>query len=130
VKLLGIHIDQELRWKAQAVAALGKGQHWLMQMGRLAKVSKGISATLMWQLYVSTALPRILYGADVFLTPTQHRPGVTLEKDNRAIVRQIESIQCHKAIAITGRMSLSPVDALDTHTHLLPVHLLIDKVLY
>ena len=47
VKLLGIHIDQELQWKAQAAAALGKGQYWLMQMGRLTRVSKGIStATL------------------------------------------------------------------------------------
>jgi ribonuclease HI len=34
------------------------------------------------------------------------------------------------AISITGGMASSPGDALDAHAHLLPVHLLIDKVLY
>ena len=130
VKLLGIHIDQELRWKAQAAAALGKGQHRLMQMGRLARVSKGISTALMRRLYVSTALPRIMYGGDVFLTPTQHRPGAMLEKNNQAIVRQLASIQRRVAILITSGMASSLADALDVHAHLLPVHLLIDKVLY
>jgi hypothetical protein len=37
VKLLGIHINNELRWKEQAAATLGKGQDWLIQFGRLAK---------------------------------------------------------------------------------------------
>ena len=129
VKLLGLYIDQELRWKAQGAAALGKGQNWLLKLGRLARVSKGIPARLMRRLYISTAIPTMLYGADIFLTPARHNPGATLEKDNRAIIKQIASIQRRAALMITGGMASSPADALDAHANLLPVSLLIDKVL-
>jgi ribonuclease HI len=130
VKLLGFHIDQELRWKAQGASALGKGQNWLVQVGWLAKVSKGIAAALMQHLYISTALPRILYGADVFLAPTQHNPGAMLKRDNRAIVAKMASIQRRAAIMITGAMTSTPADILDAHAYLLPIPLLIDKALH
>ena len=129
VKLLGIHIDQELRWKEQSAAALRKGQDWLLQFGRLAKVSKGISMKLTRRLYISMAIPRIFYGADFFLTPTQHKPGATLKKDNRAIITRLASIQCRAAIMITGAMSSTPGDLLDAHADLTPVPILVDKML-
>ena len=93
VKLLGIHINNKLRWKEQAAAALGKGQDWLIQFGRLAKVSKGVATKHRQQLYTSVAIPRIYYGTDIFLAPTQHNPGATLKKDNQAVVTKLKSIQ-------------------------------------
>jgi ribonuclease HI len=130
VKLLGIHIDRELRWKEQAAAALGKGQDWLVQFGRLAKVTKGTSAKNIRQLYTSIALPRILYGADFFLSPTQRRPGATLKKDNRAIITKLKSVQRRAAIMITGATATTPGDLLDAHADLIPMALLIDKHLH
>ena len=129
VKLLGIYIDQELRWKEQSAAALRKGQDWLLQFGRLAKVSKGISMKLTRRLYISMAIPRIFYGANVFLTPTQHKPGATLKKDNRAIITRLTSIQRRAAIMITGAMSSTPGDLLDAHADLIPIPILVDKML-
>ena len=130
VKLLGIHINNELRWKEQAAAALGKGQDWLIQFGRLAKVSKGTSTRNIHQLYIAIALPQMLYGADIFLTPTQHNPGATLKKDNRAIITKLRSVQRRAAIMITGAMVTTAGDVLDAHANLLPIHLLIDKNLH
>jgi ribonuclease HI len=130
VKLLGIHIDQELRWKEQAAAALGKGQDWLVQFGRLARVSKGVSMKYVRRLYISIALPRMLYGADIFLAPAQHNPGATLKKDNRAVIAKISSVQRRAAVMITGAMSATPGDMLDVHANLLLVHILVDKLLH
>ena len=45
VKFLGLHIDNELRWKEkeQIVVAIGKGREWLRQCNKLAKTSGGVS---------------------------------------------------------------------------------------
>ena len=43
VKFLGLHIDNELRWKEQIAVAIGKGREWLRQCNRLAKTSEGVS---------------------------------------------------------------------------------------
>jgi len=93
VKLLGIHINNKLRWKEQAAAALGKGQDWPIQFRQLVKVSKGASTKNIHQLYIAIALSQMLYGADIFLTPTQHNPGATLKKDNCVIITKLRSIQ-------------------------------------
>jgi hypothetical protein len=130
VKLLGFHINQELHWREQGAAAVGKGQGWLVQLGRLARVSKGITMPLICRFYISTALLRILYSVDVFLAPARHNLGATLKKDNRAIVGKIATIQRKAAIMITGTMASTPTDILNAHANLLPIPLLIDKILH
>ncbi|KAJ7653830.1 hypothetical protein B0H17DRAFT_957189, partial [Mycena rosella] len=69
VKLLGVHLDRELRWKEQGAAALAKGQSWLGCVGRLARSSRGIKAGPMRRLYRGGCIPRMLYAADIFLNP-------------------------------------------------------------
>jgi hypothetical protein len=44
VKLLGVHLDRELRWHEQSAAAIAKGEAWLIQTGRIARASRGIGA--------------------------------------------------------------------------------------
>ena len=46
-KFLGVLIDQELCWKEHINYMLHKGTKWVMQYGRLAKLTKGISAKYM-----------------------------------------------------------------------------------
>ena len=94
-KFLGIIVDNKLAWKGQRAAALAKGQDWIIQFGRLAKAAHGIRAKYIRQLYISTAIPHILYAADIFLTPQNnigkpakyHRAGQTILNKLTAIQR-------------------------------------------
>ncbi|TFK16958.1 hypothetical protein FA15DRAFT_605988, partial [Coprinopsis marcescibilis] len=66
---LGVTIDNTLRWKEQAIAAAVKGLKWLQQFSQLSRPSRGVSFSHMRHLYLAIAVPRMLYAADVFLTP-------------------------------------------------------------
>jgi len=56
-QFLGVMVDNKLNWKAQCATALAKGQDWLIQFGRIARVSCGINAKYIRQLYLSIAVP-------------------------------------------------------------------------
>ena len=128
VKFLGLHIDRELRWKEQMAAALGKGQGWLGQCGRIARPSGGISGQHMCRLYLSVVRPWMLYEADMFLGPALRSTSFKVNKGGQAALNKLASIQRRAAILIVGGMCTSPTDMLDIHANLLPFHLLVDKV--
>ncbi|KAJ7173825.1 hypothetical protein C8R46DRAFT_824225, partial [Mycena filopes] len=130
VKLVGIWIDAKLTFKEQGAAALAKGHEWVVKFRRLAKVSGGMSATNMRRLWIAIGIPRILYGAEIFLAPIHQRErGKNRKRDGRAIVKKLTSIQLRAARLIVGGMVLSPGDLLDAHADLLPMHLAIDRQL-
>jgi len=128
VKFLGLHIDRELRWKEQMAAALGKGQDWLGQCGRIARPSGGVSGQHMRWLYLSVVRPQMLYGADMFLGPALWSASFKVNKGGHTALKKLALIQRRAAILITSGMHTSPMDMLDIHTNLLPFHLLVDKV--
>ncbi|OSC99793.1 hypothetical protein PYCCODRAFT_1469926 [Trametes coccinea BRFM310] len=70
VKHIGIILDQKLRFTEHSQYALGKGQYWATQCQRLAQPSKGMPARFAWQLYISIAIPRMLYAVDVWGIPS------------------------------------------------------------
>ena len=118
IKLLGVEIDNELRWKQQGAVAIKKGQDWLIQFSRLSRASKGIATKYMRQLYMAVAIPRMLYAADVFLPPVAIDPRRREEGKRRggqATLGKLASIQ-RKA----GAMSITAGDAADTT--LVPCH--------
>jgi hypothetical protein len=125
VKLLGIHLDRELRWGQQGAAAVGKGQAWLAKVRRLARASRGIRAGPMRRLYLATCVPRMLYAADVFLNPVTVRARTAT---NSAVISKIRTVQRGAALLITGGLSSSPTDALDACAGLLPIRHLVNKV--
>ncbi|RDB28923.1 putative RNA-directed DNA polymerase from transposon X-element [Hypsizygus marmoreus] len=128
VKFLGVMVDNTLSWNAQCAAALAKGHDWMVQFGRLAKASKGVSSRYMRQLYLSIAIPRMLYAADIFLTPQrQIVQAPNARKSGRAIINKLASVQRRAAIMITGAMNSTPGDVLDVLANLLPFHLLVDQ---
>jgi len=127
VKFLGIHVDQTLRWKEQCASALAKGQDWLIQFGRLAKTSRGVATQHVRRLYVAIALPRMLYAADIFLTPHRRSQNPNARKSGRAVINKLGAIQRKATVMITGAMRTTATDVLDVHTDLLPFHLLVDK---
>jgi ribonuclease HI len=127
-RFLGVMVDNKLNWKAQCAAAIAKGQDWLIQFGRLSRTSRGINARYIRQLYLSIAVPRMLYAADIFLTPQQNIGKRTKDgKANQAIVKKLASIQRRAAIMITGAMKTTATDILEVMANLLPFNLLIDK---
>ncbi|KAJ7159414.1 hypothetical protein C8R46DRAFT_906280, partial [Mycena filopes] len=134
VKLLGLHLDRELRWHPQGAAVLAKGHAWLRQGARIARASQAIVETgraHRARLYLAVCVPGMLYGADVFLSPPPgNRRAFLLGKkqQERGIVKTIRTIQRRAALAITGALGSTPTDVLDAHANLLPVVHVINKV--
>jgi hypothetical protein len=75
------------------------------------------------RLYLPVGVPRMLYSADVFLSPPLRR-----KKRERAVVKSIRSTPRRAALAIMGALRSSPTEVLDVYVHLLPVAKLIEKV--
>jgi ribonuclease HI len=126
-KYLGIIIDQHLDWKAQHAQAIEKGSKWASQIKRLARPSWGITPKYARRLYIGVALPRILYGADVWCGLPAGNHMEPQDTGSAKVIRQITTIQRSGAIAITGALRTSPTDALDVSSFLLPAKLTIEK---
>jgi ribonuclease HI len=126
--LLGVALDQELRWKVQCNRALAKGMKWAAQLHRLARVSYGASAHTLRRLYLSIAVPRFAYAIDVWYTPVTlgTRPGER-SKGSSGFAKRLQRIQTTAARAILGAMKSSPIDSLDAHAALLPTHILLNE---
>jgi hypothetical protein len=127
-KFLGIIVDNKLNWKGQCAAAIAKGQDWLIQFGWLARASRGINAKYIQQLYLSIAVPQMLYAADIFLTPRQNIGKAT--KDGRvkqAAITKLASVQRRAALMITGVMKTTATDVAEVMANLIPFSLLVDK---
>ncbi len=129
-KLLGISIDRRLNWKMHIAAVLAKGKKWINQFRRLARMNKGISPSFIRQLYLTIAIPRLLYGTDIFLSPQRRHiatsPSPTLTY-NVTVMCQLAMIQRRASIMITGTMRTTASSVLNILSGLLPMHLAVDK---
>ena len=126
-KYLGIIIDQHLNWKAQHTHALEKGSKWASQIRRVTRPSWGITPKYARRLYIGVALPRILYGADVWCGPPPSNAGETRNTGSAALLKQLASIQRIGAIAITGALRTSPTDTLNACAFLFPALHLVER---
>jgi hypothetical protein len=68
-KYLGVTLDQHLSWAPQRVYAIEKGTEWTSQIKRIARPGWGITPKYARKLYIGVALPKILYGVDVWYPP-------------------------------------------------------------
>jgi hypothetical protein len=68
-KFLGVILDQALRWQPHIAYAIAKGTAYVLQLRRLSTTSTGIPISLMRQLYLSVALPKMLYAVDLWFHP-------------------------------------------------------------
>lgn len=112
-KYLGVIVDQHLNWKAQHAKVVEKGTNWAMQIRQASQPSWGITPRYTHKLYISVALPRILYGAKIWCGPPLKENRKVKDKGSARIRRQIITIQCSRAIAITGALRTAPADTLD-----------------
>ena len=90
----------------------------------------GITPKYARRLYISVAIPRIMYGADLWCHPMQgERSGIKI-KGSAKVLKHLATIQRAGSIAITGGLRTSPTDSLNATSYLLPVSLLVDKMCY
>ena len=126
-KYLGIQIDAQLRWKEQAQRATANATKWILQFRRLTRPSTGVRAKLMRQLYLAVALPKIMYGIDIWYTPPTKPAGYTRNTGSAGALRGLQKIQRIATLAITGTLRTSPNDFVDAHSGVLPMELALTK---
>lgn len=127
-KYLGVVLDQELRFREHTAYALSRGTAWVLQFRRLSRPTMGMPPRYARQLYKAIAVPRMLYAADVFLTPLTRREGDAKAKGSVGLMRKLARVQRMAAIHITGAMRSTATDILDAHADLLPFPLLVNQI--
>jgi hypothetical protein len=130
VKYLGIILDQNLNWAPQLAYICGKGTSWMSQIKRLTSPSWRLTPKGTKKLYTSVALPRILYGIDIWCTPIHRKNAKGSKKGSVNIVKKLTTIQRAGALVITGGLRTTLTDTLNTHTLLLPMELRVEKACY
>jgi hypothetical protein len=96
---------------------------WTAQIKRLTRPTWGLTLGGARKLYVSVALPCILYGLDVWCTPLHGRNARGSRKGSVNMIKKLATVQRAGAIAVTGRLRTTPTDSLDAHAALLPMEL-------
>jgi ribonuclease HI len=131
-KYLGVILDQHLSWAPQRAYTIEKGTKWTSQIKHIARPGWGITPKYARKLYIGTALPKVLYGAEVWYTPTPEKirkAGGKL-RGSVKVTAKLASTQRAGALAITGGLRTSPTDTLDALANLLPFETVIDKWCY
>jgi ribonuclease HI len=126
-KYLGIILDQNLKWGPQLAHIQGKGLKWAMQIKRLTRLTWSLTPKGTRKLYVSVALPWIMYRINVWCTPIHGKSASGSRKGSVNFIKKLTTVQRAGALAITGGFRTSPTDSLDVHTALLPMELRVQK---
>ncbi|PPQ84290.1 hypothetical protein CVT25_013229 [Psilocybe cyanescens] len=127
-KLLGIHMDSQLKWNYQLQKAVEKATNWVLNFIRLTKPTTGIEARLMRQLYIATVVPKMTYGLDIWYTPPTKPIGHAHNTGSVSGLRQLTKIQRKAAIAIAGGLRSTPNELLDAHAGIMPMELTLLKI--
>jgi ribonuclease HI len=101
-----------------------------VQIRRTTAPSWGLTPKHARRLYITVAIPRILYAIDVWgiqfkRGATPQTAGKITESNNKLML-----VQRAGTLAITGGLRTSPTDMLDAHAFTLPLHLEIEKHLF
>ncbi|KEP45725.1 putative reverse transcriptase from transposon X-element protein, partial [Rhizoctonia solani 123E] len=124
--LLGVTLDQTLNWRKQCDKALAKGMSWAGQLNRLARMSYGTPMKTARRLYLSIAVPRFSYAADIWYSLVTQGPGGR-RSGSAGFADRLARIQSTAARAILGAMRSTPVTSLDAHLDLLPMYILMNE---
>jgi hypothetical protein len=123
-QVLGVILDQELRFKEQSARAVLNSTKWVQAVQHLAQSTKDIPAKFMRHFFISVAIPRMLYGVSIYLHP--NTKGECKSKG----VQMMAHVQCQAALLITGAMSTTAGELLDAHANLFPLKIAINKQLH
>jgi ribonuclease HI len=85
---------------------------------------------VMRQLYVSVIMPKILYAADVWVTPLEKAPNAKRTTGSVATIKRLGSVQRIATLAITGALRSTATNVLEAHANILPMHLSIQRACF
>ena len=72
---------------------MAKGTVWVTQFCRLSKPTIGMPPNYARQLYKAIAVPRMLYAADIFLTPIVRRSGQRRASGSVGYIAKLARVQ-------------------------------------
>src|SRR5258708_6205221 len=124
---LGVILNQHLKWTQQLAHITEKGSKWAAQIKRATRPTWGITLKYTCKLYISVALPRILYMIDVWCTPIHRGQTGTKRKGSVSAVKKLITAQRAGTITITGALQTSPTNALDACAYTILAELLVEK---
>jgi ribonuclease HI len=120
-KYLGVTFDQHLKWTTQHAQVIDKGLRWASQIRRAARPTWGITPKYARRLYISVALPKVLYAADIWCTLLQDAEAGPRKRRSTNVIKKIITIQRAGTLAITGGLRTSPTDSLNACAYTFPV---------
>jgi hypothetical protein len=91
-KYLGIILDQNLNWKEQLVYVQEKGSKWAAQIHRAIRPSWGLTPRAARKIYIGVAVPRILYGVDIWCVPTHEAPVEDKCKGSATAIKKLTTM--------------------------------------
>ncbi|KAH9943966.1 hypothetical protein B0H21DRAFT_679346, partial [Amylocystis lapponica] len=119
-KLLGVHIDQELRWHHHVDTAVAKGTKLLLAAKRLTRPSFGLPPRYIRRIYTSVVVPRVEYALPVWYEPTRTIPGRKFPKGSTGFANRIGKVQRLACQMITGAFRCTATDVLELHANIKP----------
>jgi hypothetical protein len=120
-KYLGVTFDQHLKWTTQHAQVIDKGLRWASQIRRAARPTWGITPKYAHRLYISVALPKVLYAADIWCTLPQDAEAGPRKRRSTNVIKKIITIQRAGTLAITGGLRTSPTNLLNACAYTFPV---------
>jgi hypothetical protein len=120
-KFPGIILDDKLHFQKHAAYALGKGERWISQVKRLAKVMKGMHRAHAQRLYYSVAIPSMLYAADVWCPQPVISLNTRKKEGMKAAIWKMEAVQRKATLLATAGLRTTPTDLLFAHANMLPL---------
>jgi hypothetical protein len=125
-RLLGVQIDQELRWHQHVQQAVQKATNLLFAVKRLTRPSFGLPERHVRQLYTSMVLPKLEYALPVWYTPLRQNNKMGRQTGSLGHTKILEKVQRLGCILITGAYRSTATDVLELHAMIPPVHLRLD----
>lgn len=90
---LGVEIDDQLHWHAQAKKGMAKAKQWNSLYGRLTRPSTGLNSKFMRQLYITVAIPKMTYALEVWYTPPTQPAGSRRKTGSVRVLNCMQSLQ-------------------------------------
>lgn len=112
-KYLGLTLDRKLSWKHHIANLEKKARHGIWTANKMAGKQWGLNPKNMLWLYKQIIMPRITYGCFCWW-------HLTLKQTN---IEKLRKIQRQALMNITGCVSTTPTQALETITYTIPLHL-------
>ena len=118
VRVLGVRLDSHLTWSAQVGHVQQAAVKSINVLRGLGGSTWGLRLGDLRRLYITTVLPRLLFGCSAWYSPLRVRGHI---RRNKAMVQTLNQVQRSAAVAISGGFRTTAGAALNIETHLLPI---------